>query len=114
MSAGWLRSVLLWLARALDPELPQVLAGGLSHTALVPICSRKWPSCVYFCTTPTWSFESMQVPATSPVTQLSGSGFGQNGSTRKLGGLADFLGSAWVSGFKKPRPVIKASTNVPT
>src|SRR5690348_17063132 len=28
-----------------------------------------------------WSCESMQVPPTSPVTQLSGNGFGQNGST---------------------------------
>src|SRR5438309_10857554 len=33
----------------------------------------------------TWSRESMQVPPTSPVTQLSGSGLGQNGSTLNVG-----------------------------
>src|SRR5437899_9170547 len=32
-----------------------------------------------------WSRESMQVPPTSPVTQLSGSGLGKNGSTTNLG-----------------------------
>src|ERR1700758_4490913 len=36
----------------------------------------------------TWSCESTQVPPTSPVTQLWGSGFGQDGSTWKAGPAA--------------------------
>src|SRR5581483_5330104 len=44
----------------------------------------------------TWSWESTQVPPTSPVTQLSGSGLGQNGSTWKVGARSGgaFIGAA--------------------
>ena len=53
MSAGWLRSVLLWFADGSRPELPHALAGGLSHTPCVPICSSSvLPLCVYFWTMP--------------------------------------------------------------
>jgi len=37
-----------------------------------------------------WSCESMQVPPGSPVTQLSGSGLAQKGSTLKVGATAVF------------------------
>src|SRR5262245_13303973 len=41
------------LACGLPAELPQVLAGGLSHTPLVPIWSRRLlPSCDHFWTMP--------------------------------------------------------------
>src|SRR5690348_3335793 len=41
-----------------------------------------------------WSRESMQVPPTSPVTQLSGSGLGQNGSTLNVGATSACLSGA--------------------
>jgi hypothetical protein len=55
MSAGWLSSVLLWLAVGSPDESPHALPfAGQSHTPRVPICRRgvALPLCGYFCTIP--------------------------------------------------------------
>src|SRR6267154_838906 len=53
----------------------------------------------------TWSCESIQVPPTSPVTQLWGRGLGQNGSTLNVGA---FGGSAFVGGLHKVPTIVNA------
>src|SRR5229473_714333 len=63
-----------------------------------------------------WSCESMQVPPGSPVTQLSGSGFGQNGSTLNVGATSRFSafdGPATGSMLTRPMPTARPRPMVP-